>query len=116
MDPYYAVGLDKVFSRDINRYRDVYQLELDIIPVIVDMQNNGMRIDRGFVKRMFDSYSEEMLECESQMRRYLRQHDILFNKTQIYKRYPKQFEKWDEITERKDGFFAEQDGIFRPRL
>ena len=114
-DPYYTVKLDKLFSRDIRRYSDVYQLELDIIPVIVDMQRNGMRIDRGFVKRMFDSYTEEMHACENGMRRYLANHDIIFNKTQVYKRYPKQCEKWDEITERKDGaFFAEKVIDFNP--
>ena len=108
-DPWYTVKLDKVFHKEINRYRDVYQLELDIIPVIVDMQRNGMRIDRGFVKRMFDQYKKEMVECEASMNKYLRKHDIIFSTTKIYKRYPRMVEKWDEITERKDGtFFAEK--------
>ena len=114
-DPWYTVKLDKLFSKDINRYRDVYQLELDIIPVIVEMQQNGMRIDRGFVKHMFDMYSSEMVECEKQLKRYLRKREITFNKTQIYKRYPKQTAKWDKITERKDGtFFAEKIIPFNP--
>lgn len=114
-DPWYTVKLDKLFSKEINRYRDVYQLELDIIPVIVDMQRNGMCIDRGFVKRMFDSYSAEMAECEASMWKYLRKCGIVFNKTQIYKRYPRMVEKWDEITARKDGtFFAELVIPFNP--
>jgi len=112
-DPYYTVKLDKIFAKDIQRYPDVYQLELDIIPVIVDMQRTGMRIDRGFVKRMFDTYSKEMLEVENKLQGILRKNGISFNKTQIYKRYPKI--KWDKIVARKNGtFFAERNIPFNP--
>ena len=114
-DPWYTVKLDKVFERDIRKYHDVYQLELDIVPIIVEMQKYGMRVNRSFVKKMFDTYSKEMSECLLGMSTYLKKHKITLNSGKIYKRYPRLVNKWDEITERRDGtFWAEKIIPFNP--
>lgn len=114
-DANYTIRLDKKFITQLKWYMAVYNLEMSLIPIIVDMQYTGIRVDRAFVKKMLDQYILEQQDVYRQMAKMIKKLGIVFSKTKTYKRYPRKAEAWDEIVEQKDGtFFATKYIAFKP--
>lgn len=104
-DAYYTIRLWQLFNKSIHKYQDVYDLEISIIPAIVDMIDYGMRLDREFCFKMWRKYTKETKEIEEELVKILRKEKINFSKEKDYKRYPRKAEDWDSITENEDGTF-----------
>ena len=113
-DAEYTMRLWKYFNKYINRFRDVYELELSLIPIIVEMQLNGLRIDRYFCKKMLKRYTKEMNDCEYKMQSILKKKSIVFRAEKIYKRMPKNKDKWDSVIEQDGKFLAVKKEQFNP--
>lgn len=114
MDTRYTMRLWKLFSKKIEKFRDVYNLELSIIPVIVEMQYLGMRIDRGFVKKQIDDYEDEQKKLYSLMVKEIKKVGVSFIIKKKYKRGPKKVEEWDKIKTVEDGVIAYKYEDFNP--
>jgi len=105
-DPWYTMRLWKLFSKKIERFRDVYNIELDLIPIIVSMNQNGMRIDRKFVKNQIDELSAEIESLLKGMSKEAKLAGAVFKKKKRYKTTPRLPEKWDKIIEKEKGCLA----------
>lgn len=114
-DPFYTYKLWKFFNKTIEKFRDIYNLELSIIPVIVEMQRYGMEIDRKFVKKMYKQYYEEMIVVYAKMEKELKRLDLTFSKIKKYKREPRKPEKWDKIVEKNGAWFATKYEPYKPK-
>jgi DNA polymerase-1 len=58
-DTEYTIKLEYLFMKSLSKYRDVYNFELSLIPIVVDLYRNGMYINRPFVAKMIEQYSKE---------------------------------------------------------
>jgi len=105
-DPWYTMRLWQLFNKKIERFRDIYDLELSLIPIIVSMTQNGMMIDRKFVKKQIDELSAESESLLSEMQRAAQKSGAVFKKRKRYKTKPRLPEKWDKIIEKEDGCVA----------
>lgn len=59
-DPLYTMKLFYLWKQAIKEYWETYDFEKQLIPVVVDMVQNGFAIDREFVQKQKTLYEQEM--------------------------------------------------------
>ena len=75
-DAIYTLKLYYLFRKVVyENYKDLYEFEKSLIPIVVEMTQHGFRIDREFVKKMIDEYGTEAIEVEKEMLQYLADRD-----------------------------------------
>jgi DNA polymerase-1 len=77
-DPEYCIKLYYYFQKPIQKYLQVYQLELSLIPIIAQMQCIGFEIDRKFVKEKMDEIEIKLEKLKRYFIRRLHKKDIKF--------------------------------------
>ena len=115
-DPQYTLDLKNLFWKKIKKYWDIYQFELDLVPIVSDMIFNGIRIDRKFVKKMLKQYETEQNKVYGKLVQIIEKIGVKFRTEKKYKRYPKKDSKWSKIYEQEDGtFLAIKYDAFNPK-
>ena len=101
-DAVYTLKLYFLFRKIVyERYKELYEFELSLIPIVVEMTKNGFNIDRPFVKSMIDEYTKESDEVFCEMLSYLNTNGIDFTKTTIRKSERGLLSFVDKITQDK---------------
>lgn len=113
-DPEHTVKLKKFFWKSLQKFWDVYQFELSLIPIVSEMIFWGMRIDRKFVKKMLDKYEVEQKEVYYKLRKLVKKLGVKYRIEKKYKRYPKKVDDWDKVLEVEEGFLAIRYDKFNP--
>jgi len=60
----------------IKRFEKIYQMEKKISPIILEMQERGMMVDRLFVRKQAVQYGKESALCYRNIQSLLKQHQI----------------------------------------
>ena len=79
-DTEYTIKLFYYFYNQLEEFRDVYQLELDLIPIIVDMQMNGIKIDRDFLADRIIKFGTERNQEHDKAIAEVKKLEIIFYK------------------------------------
>ncbi len=78
-DAIYTLKLYFLFRKTVyEKYRDLYEFEISLMPIVVSMTQQGFRIDREFVSKMIDDYEKEVDQVFAEMLKYLLDRDIHF--------------------------------------
>lgn len=80
-DPEYNIKLWYLFKEPLKKYKRIYNLEKKLIPIIVDMVDRGMKIDRKFVKNIIDRNESEVRKAKRELKRILKDNRIRFLKS-----------------------------------
>lgn len=65
-----------LFRGPIKKFEKIYQMEKKISPIILEMQELGMMVDRQFVRKQAAQYGKESRLCYSNIQSLLKQHHI----------------------------------------
>lgn len=79
-DPEYNIKLWYLFKGPLKRYQKIYELEKQLIPIIVEMVDRGMKIDRKFVKDVIKRNEKEVRKAKHEMHAILADNRIRFLK------------------------------------
>jgi len=77
-DTEYTIKLEYLFMKPIAKYIDVYEFELSLIPIVVDLYRNGMLIDRPFVAKVIEQYSKEQQKILNKIIRMVKGYGLHF--------------------------------------
>ena len=75
-DPEYTIQLWYYWQTPIEESRKLYEFEKSLIPIIVEMEWNGLRIDRYLCKRKSYEYGKRLESLYDDMSKYLVDHKI----------------------------------------
>lgn len=75
-DTNFTIMLWYYFKDAIKEYDTIYQFEKSLIPIIVKMQNTGMRVDRTFAKKMARKYRKDQQIYFDEIQEYFLNHGI----------------------------------------
>lgn len=75
-DPEYTLKLQYYFSNAIKEYQQLYDFEMSLVPIVVDMVSKGLRIDRYYCARKSREYEREINRVYEEMREYVRENNI----------------------------------------
>lgn len=64
MDAVYTYELYEMFSRRLNGQQAVFDLEMDVMPILIRAEERGVRIDQQKVCALENEYKTRMLEAE----------------------------------------------------
>lgn len=83
-DPEYTIKLWFMFRNQLQDYRKLYDFEKKLIPIIVKMQQEGLMVDRAFVKQKLKESRKRLDELADNMSVYLWKKKIRFyNKKKV---------------------------------
>jgi DNA polymerase-1 len=77
-DTEYTIKLEYLFMKTLEKYKDVYEFEMSLIPIVVDLYRNGMFIDRPFVAKMIEQYSSEQKKVLNKIIRMVKGYGLRF--------------------------------------
>jgi DNA polymerase-1 len=63
-DTEYTMKLNYLFKNPLQRFKKIYDMEMELIPIIVEMQLNGMTIDRDFLVDRIIKFGTERQEVK----------------------------------------------------
>lgn len=76
-DAIYTLKLYFLFRKTVyEKYKDLYEFEKSLIPVVVEMTQHGFNIDREFVKKMIDEYNKEVVTLDAEMLKYVTDREV----------------------------------------
>ena len=75
-DSVYTIKLWYLFKKPLQKYIKLYELEKNLIPIIIRMQQRGFLIDRSFVKRKMKYCSKQLLKLGKSIIAYLKRKKI----------------------------------------
>lgn len=75
-DPEYTIQLWYYWQDPIEQSRKLYEFEKSLIPLIVQMQWHGLRIDRYLCRRRMDEYGRKMENIYDEMAKYIVDNNI----------------------------------------
>lgn len=64
------------WQQPIEKFRKIYELEKSLIPIIVNMVDKGMRIDRYLCARMSREYGRKLEDLKEKMDKVIRENNI----------------------------------------
>lgn len=70
-DPEYTMMLSYYFKEPMKQYKKLYEFEMRMAFIVVNMIKEGLRIDRPFVKSMIDKYTNKISSTLTQLQDYL---------------------------------------------
>lgn len=73
-DPEYTLQLWYYFQKPLARVQALYKFELSLVPIIVKMNQKGMRINRAFAKEKIPIYRKEKYRLYKALNTYLKTH------------------------------------------
>lgn len=79
-DPEYTIQLWYYWQDPIEQSRKLYEFEKSLIPLIVQMQSYGLRIDRYLCRRRMDEYARKMESIYDDMSKFLVDNKINLGK------------------------------------
>ncbi len=85
-DTEYTMKLLYYFMKPLKKYSKIYNIEIDLIPIIVDAVTNGFLINRNFVKQQIKILTKRRLVVEQQVHQLLCDNNIKFISKLIRKR------------------------------
>lgn len=87
-DTEYTMKLWYYFMKPLKKYRKIYRIEKELIPIIVEMVANGFRVDRKFVKQQIKQLKSNRKIILVKLDNILKDNKIKFKKELIRKREP----------------------------
>lgn len=90
-DPEYTIQLWYYWQDPIEQSRKLYEFEKSLIPLIVQMQWHGLRIDRYLCRRRMYEYGRKMENLLEDMQKYLVDNKV-FSTKEFNPRSPKQIQ------------------------
>jgi len=84
-DAVLTIKLFYLWHDAIKEFQDLYDIEKRLIRINVDMMNNGMRINRKFVKKQIIKNDEHLNIIDVEMRQILRDNKVKFFVEKSYK-------------------------------
>lgn len=73
-DPEYTLQLWYYFQKPLARVQALYKFELSLVPIIVKMNQKGMRINRAFAKEKIPIYRKEKYRLYKALNAYVKTH------------------------------------------
>ena len=90
-DPEYTIQLWYYWQQPLEESRQLYEFEKRLIPIIVDMEYRGIRIDRYRCRRTSDEYGRKIEYLYEEMAKYIVDNKISLGKN-FNPRSPKQIQ------------------------
>lgn len=92
-DPEYTIQLWYYWQTPISECRELYEFEKSLIPIIVEMEWKGMRIDRNLCARKCREYKRRLEALYDEMKKCLKRDKILTNVDEFNPRSAKQIQE-----------------------
>lgn len=86
-DPEYTMMLSYYFKEPMKQYRKLYEFEMKMTFIVVDMIKEGLRIDRPYVKSMMEEYTKKVSFTLTRIEDYLLDNDLVLCNTIKRKTY-----------------------------
>lgn len=90
-DPEYTIQLWYYWQKPLEESRELYEFEKSLMPIIVDMEWKGLRIDRYRCRRLSYEYGRKLEQLYEDMAKYIVDNKIALGKT-FNPRSPKQIQ------------------------
>lgn len=90
-DPEYTLQLWYYWQQPLEESRQLYEFEKKLIPIIVDMEWRGLRIDRPRCRRTSEEYGKKLENLLESMTKYVVDNNIILKKD-FNPRSPKQIQ------------------------
>lgn len=90
-DPEYTIQLWYYWQKPLEESRKLYEFEKSLMPIIVDMEWKGLRIDRYLCRRRSDEYGRKLEKLYEEMAKYIVDNKIILSKD-FNPRSPKQIQ------------------------
>lgn len=65
-----------LFREPIKKFQKIYDFEKSISPIILEMQELGMMVDRPFVRKQAKQYGEDIVNNQAKIIGFLKQHRV----------------------------------------
>lgn len=79
-DPEYTLQLWYYWQQPLKDTRELYEFEKRLMPIIVDMEYRGIRIDRYRCRRLSDEYTRKIERLHRDMQAYVIENNIVLGK------------------------------------
>jgi DNA polymerase-1 len=79
-DPEYTIQLWYYWQQPLEESRKLYEFEKSLMPIIVDMEYLGLRIDRYRCRRTSDEYGRKIEQLYEDMAKYIVDNKLTLNK------------------------------------
>lgn len=73
-DAVYTIRLWYMFEEELKKYKDLYNLEKRLVPIIVAMQQRGFKVNREYLREACIQGHKLSVKLDGQLRDYLRDH------------------------------------------
>lgn len=79
-DAVYTLKLEYLFQKPMKKYTELYEFEKSLIPIIVDMQTNGMKVDVPLLDKTVVKVKDLIKQRRTDMQTILRKNNIRLGK------------------------------------